>query len=662
MGKLLFFLTIFNLFVISTHAQFTYKIKADSVKITNDSCSAELILENSTKQVNGFLYNKGNGRTEFRKALTKLNDTAYLIGADTLRFRDHGTGYILNRNNVAQTNAGFWITQNSRIDAQLMINPPTSIPSGYNFIVGGNTLMYGNTKSRMLQLVESPYEEQDYSSVNYGPSLNTVATLNVTNGLTGSPHILLQGSGGGGGAVSHPMVFFGDNQKAYAAVQGITRGGWGINQPWGDLAFHTAPDSSIFALTERMRLTSKGNLLLGTTNDLGFKMNISGADIAVNGLRIGRGGGNSSDNLAIGEQALRSNVNGNYDVGIGRYALELNTTGQYNTAIGALTLRKNTEGYGNTAIAYASMEENTTGTNNTAVGTQTLRTNTTGFYNTAFGANALRLNTTGGENAALGMYTLQANTTGNNNTAAGTYALYVNTTGSSNTALGKNAMDKNQSGHLNTSVGQSALNNLTTGNENIAIGYNAGGQQTSGSSNIFIGTSTTSPASATASNQLNIGNWIYGQTGKIGINTASPTARLTIAAGTDVGQTAPLKFTAGTNLATPENGAVEYNGINYFVTSDNTRYTLAKTLTTTGSLNFPSTAANASSDLTITVNGAADGDAVSLGVPSAAVQTNSNYTAWVSATNTITVRFTNNDGSTAKDPGTGTFRVTVIKY
>ncbi|MCG2613747.1 hypothetical protein LZZ85_05625 [Terrimonas sp. NA20] len=50
----------------SCYSQFTYKIKADSVKVTNDSCSAELIIENSTKNVNGFLYNKGNGRTEFR--------------------------------------------------------------------------------------------------------------------------------------------------------------------------------------------------------------------------------------------------------------------------------------------------------------------------------------------------------------------------------------------------------------------------------------------------------------------------------------------------------------------------------------------------------------------------------------------------------------------
>lgn len=66
-----------------THAQFVHVIKADSVLITNDSGTAELNLENSTKHIKGFLYNKGNGRTEFRK-FVKLNDTTFVMGGDTL--------------------------------------------------------------------------------------------------------------------------------------------------------------------------------------------------------------------------------------------------------------------------------------------------------------------------------------------------------------------------------------------------------------------------------------------------------------------------------------------------------------------------------------------------------------------------------------------------
>lgn len=68
-------------------AQYTYTIKADSVKITNSCDTAELILENHTQNVPGFLYNKGRGRTEFRRAAVKLNDSMYVIGVDTLKIR-----------------------------------------------------------------------------------------------------------------------------------------------------------------------------------------------------------------------------------------------------------------------------------------------------------------------------------------------------------------------------------------------------------------------------------------------------------------------------------------------------------------------------------------------------------------------------------------------
>src|SRR5689334_20198491 len=66
-----------------SHAQYIHVIKADSVLITKDFSSAELNLENSTKHIKGFLYNKGNGRTEFRK-FVKLNDTTFVMGSDSL--------------------------------------------------------------------------------------------------------------------------------------------------------------------------------------------------------------------------------------------------------------------------------------------------------------------------------------------------------------------------------------------------------------------------------------------------------------------------------------------------------------------------------------------------------------------------------------------------
>jgi hypothetical protein len=68
----------------SLSGQYVYTIKADSVKITNSCDTAELILENHTQAVPGFLYNKGRGRTEFRRGAVALNDSLYLIGGDTL--------------------------------------------------------------------------------------------------------------------------------------------------------------------------------------------------------------------------------------------------------------------------------------------------------------------------------------------------------------------------------------------------------------------------------------------------------------------------------------------------------------------------------------------------------------------------------------------------
>lgn len=84
-------------------------------------------------------------------------------------------------------------------------------------------------------------------------------------------------------------------------------------------------------------------------------------------------------------------------------------------------------------------------------------------------------------------------------------------------------------------------------------------------------------------------------------------------------------------------------------------------LTATAALDFPNTLAQTSSDLTITVSGAALGDTVSIGVPNGSVLPNSSYSGWVSAANTVTIRFTN-AGALPRDPASGTFRATVMKF
>ena len=62
--------------------------------------------------------------------------------------------------------------------------------------------------------------------------------------------------------------------------------------------------------------------------------------------------------------------------------------------------------------------------------------------------------------------------------------------------------------------------------------------------------------------------------GNISIGTAAPTARLHLAAGTATASNAPLKFTSGTNLTSPEAGAFEFNGTSLFFTPSATRRTV----------------------------------------------------------------------------------------
>jgi hypothetical protein len=78
-------------------------------------------------------------------------------------------------------------------------------------------------------------------------------------------------------------------------------------------------------------------------------------------------------------------------------------------------------------------------------------------------------------------------------------------------------------------------------------------------------------------------------------------------------------------------------------------------------IDFDSVPANACIDANIVVAGAAEGDPVSLGIPSSAVVANVSYTAWVSsAGDVVRVRACNADSTSASpNPGPGTFRADV---
>jgi hypothetical protein len=138
---------------------------------------------------------------------------------------------------------------------------------------------------------------------------------------------------------------------------------------------------------------------------------------------------------------------------------------------------------------------------NVAVGLASLSSNTTGYANTVVGYNALRSNLTSNLNSTLGINSMQNHTTGD-----------------ANCSIGHNSMKSNTTGSSNSAIGNSALFNNLTGSDNVAIGSYAGVNLINGNSNIFIG-SATQPTTNTASNELNIGNWIFGKSGQIAIGS-----------------------------------------------------------------------------------------------------------------------------------------------
>lgn len=91
-----------------SYAQNVYRIRADSVLIYNTCDTAELILENRTQDTLGFLYNKGKGRTEFRRLqLLKIGSSKLaIVGQDTidLDFAQYGdSAYVLKARTLTLT-------------------------------------------------------------------------------------------------------------------------------------------------------------------------------------------------------------------------------------------------------------------------------------------------------------------------------------------------------------------------------------------------------------------------------------------------------------------------------------------------------------------------------------------------------------------------------
>lgn len=146
----------------------------------------------------------------------------------------------------------------------------------------------------------------------------------------------------------------------------------------------------------------------------------------------------STNNAAIGKDALNSNTSGQRNIAIGTSALSSNTTGSSNIAIGHDSMKIG-GGQANVAVGYQALF-NGTGSSNVALGKDSLVANTTGTLNTAVGAESGKAVTTGSANVLVGYNAGSALTTGGTNVFLGNFAASFNSgdifTGNNNIAIG----------------------------------------------------------------------------------------------------------------------------------------------------------------------------------------------------------------------------------
>ena len=321
--------------------------------------------------------------------------------------------------------------------ANLPFRPQATAGTGGYLALFTNTTDLGNS---------ALFQNGNTVSIGGTTSLGAITLIGNAPGTDTAGMALYNAGGGSGASVSLDMYNTSFNGGIpQAKMKALDDGNYSDN-----LTFLLKnPGAATNPLVERMRITSVGNVGIGTTTP-GGKLEVAG-------------------NVKISGAGNGITFPDGTSITTGLPSITANTT------------------YGHNALA-----SNTGGDANTAVGASTLFATTLGNFNTAYGYTALYSNTIGSYNTATGGSALFYNTTGNGNTATGNSALLKNMTGIANTASGTASMSSNTVGSFNAAIGSGALGANTTGSYNTAVGYQSGNTSTAGSYNISIGNSGTS--------------------------------------------------------------------------------------------------------------------------------------------------------------------------
>ena len=447
--------------IVSTTSTHTFNLPTASATNRGALSSTDWTIFNSKQDTITLTTTGSSGAATFLS--NTLNIPTYTLsglggvsGSGTTNYLPKWTGSSALGNSLIQddgTNVGIGIT-----------------PATYKFRVSGNAFSssyFVGTTSNTLDQFKSgglisfaSSGTSSYTQIGYDASLNAGWISAVTEGSAYRPIILGYSSNVGISTTAAPVSRLEIQAAQFPAITlrktGI--GTWTI----GNRTESTGTNFNIsYGTSDILNVTTNGRVLIGTTTESTYELDVVGdirssLDANINGLTVGKGGGNVATNTAVGVQVINSG----------------SATGSANTGVGYVAFQVLSSGSNNTAIGNSALKLNSTANFNTAVGSNAAQATSTAGFNTAIGASALFLNSTGAYNTMIGMQS-GYDITGNYNTGLGLLAARGITSGTYNTMIGAN--DASYAG-----------NGITTGSYNVVIGSNVSGLSSSLSNTIIL--------------------------------------------------------------------------------------------------------------------------------------------------------------------------------
>ncbi len=449
------------------------------------------------------------------------------------------------------------------------------------FTVLNNGSVFINTAPTTFQPLDIRRPASTRALLNLGDTTQTDFSEIILGSDSGSGRIVMSGNSStfGTGNIQNalmfenistgPIVFLKGNNNEIARFSAAGNFGIGTTSPYAPLSVYGQVVASYYTATSTATSTYAGGI------------SISSGCFAIGNTCIGAGGAGSGTVTSV---ATNNGLTGGTITTTGTVGLDISklstnalvswdgtqlvATGTPRLTVGFITATSTTatstfasdvnaqyyfsngklfgsaQGFDNYLIGTRHLGANITGDTNFFAGPHVGEVTTVATGNVLIGDSADQALTSGSYNICLGTWTCKNNITGNFNVAVGEFAGYQNTSASSSVFIGSGAGqgtvayhnqnstyigyfagNKSKTGSdNNTCIGESACFNITTGNSNIAIGYN-----------VDLASSTT------GSNQINIGNVLYGTKayggllvssaptgGNIGIGTSTPAYTLDV--------------------------------------------------------------------------------------------------------------------------------------